>query len=215
MPSTPNPAPSTIQQPDPPSSGPGSLTTMLRFALLFMLLCGLAYPALTTLVAHTLFPHQADGSLIRVHGTVVGSSLVGQPFSGDAYFIGRPSASDYHAFTMAASNLAVSNPALRQRAQATSLAIQHREHVPASRIPVDLIAASGSGIDPDISPAAARLEAPRVARARNLPLDQVEQMIAHATHTGPLDLGQSAVNVLELNLALDAATGNPGRAPSP
>ncbi len=181
----------------------------MRFTVFFMLLCGLVYPALTVLVAHALFPRQAEGSLIERGGAVVGSALVGQAFTGDGYFIGRPSAAGYDPRNVAGSNLAVSNPELRARAEATSAAIAAREGVSADRIPVDLIAASGSGIDPHISPAAAELQAPRVARARGLPLAQVRAMIARATQRGPLGLGRPGVNVLELNLALDAAGGTP------
>lgn len=198
-----------------PLDGPGTFPTIVRFTLLFMLVCGITYPLVTTAVDGALFPYQANGSLIRQNGRIVGSELVGQPFHGAGYFFGRPSASNDHALTMTASNLAVSNPALRRRARATSLAIQRREHVPANRIPVGLISASGSGIDPDISPASAQLEAPLVARARGLPLETVKRMIAHATHTGPLGLGQPGVNVLELNLALDAATAKPRRPATP
>ena len=182
----------------------GSAGTFIRFTLVFLVLAGFIYPFVTTLVAGALFPQRAQGSLIERDGVVVGSSLVGQLFAGEGYFIGRPSAASYDPTSVSGSNLAVSNPTLRERAEATSQEIAAREGVARSEIPVDLIAASGSGIDPHISPEAARLQLSRVAAARGLSEAQVGDLINEHTERGPLGLGEPGVNVLELNLALDA-----------
>lgn len=182
------------------SSG-GSIGTWIRFTALFLVLCGLVYPILTTLLAGALFPRQANGSLIVQDGKVVGSELVGQAFSGNRYFIGRPSAAGYDPRVAAGSNLAVSNPALRERVRRDAQAIARREGVRPEQIPPDLLAASGSGLDPHISPEAARLQVARVARARGLSPQVVQQMVEEHTERGLL--GQPRVNVLRLNLALD------------
>ncbi len=184
----------------------GGFSTWLRFALLFLFLCGIVYPVATTRLGGLLFPRQAQGSLLERDGVVVGSELVGQAFSGDRYFIGRPSAAGggYDPTSLSGSNWAVSNPDLRARAQASSAEITARENVDPSQIPVDLIAASGSGVDPHISPVAARLQASRVAQARGLGAAQVRQLIDENTERSPIGLGQPSVNVLTLNLALDA-----------
>jgi len=189
------------------------VSSWLRFAFLWLVLCGLAYPAVTTLLAGGLFPAQANGSLITRDGQVVGSALVGQPFSGAGDFIGRPSAAGegYDPVNASGSNLAPSNPELRARVQALSAQIAAREGLPASRIPADLLTASGSGLDPHISPAAAEIQVARVARVRGLSEDRVRELIAAATERGPLGLGGVGVNVLRLNLALNAAAPAPGR----
>lgn len=183
------------------------LSTWLRFALLWLLLCGLAYPAVTTLLAGSLFPAQANGSLITRNGQVVGSALVGQTFSGAGDFIGRPSAAGggYDPVNASGSNLAPSNPELRRRVQALSAELAAREGIPATQIPADLLTASGSGLDPHISPAGAEIQVARVARARGLSEQQVRELVTSATERGPLGLGGVGVNVLRLNLALDAA----------
>jgi K+-transporting ATPase ATPase C chain len=184
----------------------GSLGTWIVFTVLTFVLGGLLYPAVTTLVAGAVFPAQANGSLITSGGKVVGSALIGQPFSGDRYFIGRISAAGngYDPAAASGSNLAGSNPALRERVQADSAAIAKREGVSPARIPADLITASGSGLDPHISPASAAIQVARVARARDLRPVQVQQAVSAATELGGL-IGQDRVNVLRLNLALDAA----------
>ena len=187
----------------PLDSTGGTPAIWLRFTLVFLIVAGLIYPFVTTLLAGVLFPRQAQGSLIEQGGTVVGSSLVGQQFAGDQYFVGRPSAADYDPTGVSGSNLAASNPALRSRAEATSQEIAAREGVEPATIPVDLVAASGSGIDPHISPEAAALQVARVAQTRGLGEAQVSQLVAEHTERGPLGLGQPGVNVLELNLALD------------
>ncbi|PTA69077.1 potassium-transporting ATPase subunit KdpC [Deinococcus arcticus] len=203
--------------PAPDLSAQPGFSSWLRFALLWLVLGGLAYPALTTVTAHTLFPRQANGSLLTKNGRVVGSALVGQPFRGEAYFIGRPSAAGtgYDPVNVSGSNLAVSNPALRERVQAAAQAIAAREGVTPGQIPADLLTASGSGIDPHISPAGADLQVARVARARGLDAAQVRALVTQATERAPLGLGQRGVNVLRLNLALDALApaAQPGQAP--
>lgn len=186
----------------------GSPLTWLLFAVVFVVLGGLVYPVVTALLGGLLFPVQANGSLIERNGRAVGSSLVGQSFSGERYFIGRPSAAGrgYDPTSVSGSNLAPSNPALRERATATSQEIAEREGVTPDRIPVDLISASGSGIDPHISPAAAELQVARVARVRGLAPERVRELVRENTEGRTFGvLGQERVNVLELNLALDGA----------
>lgn len=187
-------------------SGGGSLRTWLTFIALTFVLGGVLYPVVTTLISGAIFPAQANGSLITRNGQVVGSSLIGQPFSGDRYFIGRPSAAGngYDPTAASGSNLAGSNPALRERVQADSAAIAQRESVTPAQIPADLVTASGSGLDPHISPEGAAIQVARVARARGLSGAQVQQAVSAATEAGGL-IGQDRVNVLRLNLALDAA----------
>jgi K+-transporting ATPase ATPase C chain len=189
-----------------PAPQPGFLS-WLRFTLLWLVLAGLLYPLVTTLAAGSLFPRQANGSLIEQGGKVVGSALVGQTFTGDTYFVGRPSAAGagYDPTNASGSNLAVSNPALRERVQAGAREIAARENVAASQIPVDLLTSSGAGLDPHISPAGAELQVARVARVRGLDAAQVRALVAANTERGALGLGQPGVNVLRLNLALDAA----------
>lgn len=195
-----------MTRPETPARQPG-LLSWLCFSLTWLVLGGLVYPLVTTLVAGTLFPRQAQGSLIEQNARVLGSSLIGQAFSGDRYFIGRPSAAGagYDPVNASGSNLAISNPALRERVQATAREIARREGIPVTQIPADLLTASGSGLDPHISPAGADLQVARVARARGLTEARVRELIASNTERGPLGLGQPGVNVLRLNLALDGA----------
>jgi K+-transporting ATPase ATPase C chain len=162
--------------------------------------------------AAALFPDQATGSLIERDGALVGSVLVGQSFVDPGYFRGRPSAVGYDPFRVAGSNLSPGNPQLRARAETTALALAAEYAVDPGRIPVDLIAASGSGIDPHISPEAARMQVTRVAEVRGLPRTRVAELVtAHVEPPLLGVLGQPRVNVLRLNLALDALgpTGKP------
>ncbi len=178
---------------------------MLRTATVLFILCGGLYPALVTGLGRLLFPHQAQGSLIFRDGEVIGSELVGQPYANVGYFHGRPSAAGYDPFALSGSNWAPSNPSLRLRAAADSVSIAAREGVPPQQIPGELIAASGSGIDPHISPAAALVQLPRVARARGLAEATLRRLVEQHTESPVLGvLGQPRVNVLRLNLALDA-----------
>ncbi|CAM0557722.1 Potassium-transporting ATPase KdpC subunit [Vreelandella titanicae] len=175
----------------------------LRFMVVMAVLLGLVYPLATTTVGGWLFPEQAQGSLVRdADGRVVGSSLVSQTFVSDEYFIGRPSAAGNDAGGVSGSNLAPSNEALRERAQADALAIAQREGISVDQIPVDLITASGSGVDPHISLPAAELQVARVAQAREIDEASVTELIDQALeNTGWL--GSSVVNVLRLNVSLD------------
>jgi len=186
--------------------------TGLRFCLMMFVLCGILYSASITKLGELLFPYQAKGSLLDYQNATRGleqdeargSVLVSQTFSGDGYFHGRPSAANNDPMATAGSNLAPNNPALRKRAQADSTAIQTREQVSAAQIPVDLISASGSGVDPHISPAAAQVQIARVARARGISEAEVVQLVANNTEQKQWGIfGQVRVNVLLLNLGLD------------
>ena len=180
--------------------------TLIAFALFGTLLCGVLYPAIATLTGSALFATQAQGSLISKNGVVIGSSLIAQPFSAPKYFQARPSAANFNPTAASGSNWAPSNPALRKRMAVTSAEIRAREKREATAIPADLISASGSGLDPHISPAAAYFQADRIAAARGLSLAQVRALIDG--HTEPPSLGvfgQARVNVLLLNLSLDQA----------
>jgi K+-transporting ATPase ATPase C chain len=195
---------STRLPPPLPTAGTG-WGHAVRAAVVLMALCGGVYPLLAVSVGGMLFPRQSTGSLIERDGKVVGSTLVGQPFTDPRYFHGRPSAANYDPFAASGSNLAPSNPDLRARAQAASAAIASENGVAADEIPVDLVAASGSGIDPHISPAGARLQIKRVAAARDLAETEIAALVeAHIEPPVFGVLGQPRVNVLELNLALDA-----------
>jgi len=176
--------------------------------ILFSGLLGLGYPAIMTVIAHAVFPRQAGGSLIVEGGRTEGSELIGQPFGDPKYFWGRPSATQpfpYDAEASGGSNLGPTNPALfdaiRGRIEALRAADPHNE----APIPVDLVTASGSGLDPHISPAAAKFQVRRVARARKMDEDAVRRVVARCTRDRQFGiLGEPRVNVLELNLALDA-----------
>ncbi len=195
-------SPSVAYSPD--ESGAGWLVAM-RFSLLSIVAAGLLFPAGAALISGALFPHQAQGSLIEVDGRVVGSALVAQPFAADKYFRPRPSAANYDPRALAGSNWAPSNPALQERIKASSAAIAAAEGVAATSIPSDLVTASGSGIDPHISVEAAALQIARVARARGVDAARVQALIdAHTLGKTWGVLGQARVNVLQLNLALDA-----------
>lgn len=186
--------------------GPVMRPALVLFVL-FTLLTGVAYPLLVTAVAQTTFPHQANGSLIEHEGMIIGSELIGQPFSDPAYFWARPSATTpypYNAAASAGSNLAASNPALAAQVQAHIAALQSADPGNPLPIPVDLVTASGSGLDPHISIAAAQYQANRVAQARGLAVSEINKLIEAHTDGRFLGLlGEPHVNVLKLNLALD------------
>jgi K+-transporting ATPase ATPase C chain len=184
------------------------LKPALLMLLVLTVITGVAYPALVTGIAQLLFKSQANGSLIEREGKVVGSTLIGQPFSDPKYFWSRPSATSPmpdNAGNSGGSNLGPLNPALEDAVKARIDALKAADPAQTAPIPVDLVTASASGLDPHISPAAALWQAPRVARLRNLPLDKVEQLIAVNTQGRTFGLlGEPRVNVLMLNLALDA-----------
>jgi K+-transporting ATPase ATPase C chain len=175
--------------------------------VLMTLLLGIAYPLIITGAAKVAFPHQAQGSLIFTDGKLGGSALIGQSFSDPKYFWGRPSATTpqpYNALGSTGSNLGPLNPALIDAVKANGKALRDADPDNRQPIPVDLVTASASGLDPEVSVAAVEYQASRVARARHLELTQVEALInAHVRERLFGILGERRVNVLELNLALD------------
>jgi len=183
------------------------LLPALRIVLVFTVLLGLAYPLVVTGVAQGLWSDKADGSLVKVDGKVVGSSLLGQTFTKAKYFHPRPSAAGdgYDALASSASNLGPTNPTLIDNVKKAAAAYRKENGLPAGfSVPIDAVTSSGSGLDPGISVANARLQAARVADARGLTKAQVAKAIADNTHDRQLGvLGEKYVNVLELNLALD------------
>lgn len=191
------------------------MLTLLRPAAvllgLFTLATGVVYPLAVTGAAQTLFPVQANGSLVHAGGQVIGSSLVGQPFDDPRYFWGRPSATSpfpYNAAASAGSNLGPSNPALHEAVQGRIVALRAADPSLASvPVPIDLVTTSGSGLDPDISPAAALYQVHRVARARGLAEERVRTLVERRVEGRSLGvLGEPRVNVLWLNVALDELT---------
>lgn len=175
----------------------------LRMLLALSVLCGLAYPLAATGAAQALFRHRANGSLLERDGTVVGSSLLGQAFESPGWFQPRPSVAGdgYDGSASGASNLGPTNDALLAEVQERAAAYRTANGLPpTAKVPVDAVTASGSGLDPHISVANARLQARRVARERGLPLQEVLRLVQR--HTDQPVLGEPAVNVLELNLAL-------------
>jgi potassium-transporting ATPase KdpC subunit len=184
------------------------------------LITGLVYPLVMTGIARVVFPRQAQGSMIERDGHVVGSALIGQAFTSDGYFHGRPSATTapdpkdptktvpvpYNAANSGGSNLGPSNKALVDRVQGDIGELKKEN--PGTAVPADLVTTSASGLDPDISPDAALFQVPRVAKARNLPEEQLRQLVSEHVETRFLGLlGEPRVNVLALNLALDRAAG--------
>ncbi|HSE58992.1 MAG TPA: potassium-transporting ATPase subunit KdpC [Nitrospiraceae bacterium] len=188
-----------------------SVTAQLRPALMTLLLLtiitGLLYPLAVTGVAQALFPRQANGSLIVQNGQVLGSSLIGQPFDDPKYFWSRPSATSpfpYNAAASGGSNLGPTNPALIEAVKGRTAALRAADPGNPSPIPVDLVTASGSGLDPHISPAAADYQVGRVARARAMDENVVRRLVAeHAEGRQWGVLGEPRINVLLLNVALD------------
>jgi potassium-transporting ATPase KdpC subunit len=195
------------------------LRPAILILVLLTLITGLAYPLVMTAIAGVIFPKQAQGSLIEKDGKVIGSSLIGQEFKDDKYFHGRPSATSapdsadstktvpapYNAANSGGSNLGPTSKALNDRIKDDVEKLKAEN--PSASVPLDLVTTSASGLDPDISPEAALFQVPRVAKARNMPEDQVRQLVADNSQ-GRLAglLGEPRVNVLALNLALDGAS---------
>jgi K+-transporting ATPase ATPase C chain len=218
--------PPVADEPEPaPENGRRAILRQLRPAilltLLLTLLAGILYPLVTTGVAQALFPSQANGSLVYQNGKAVGSRLIGQYWTQPQYFHGRPSATlnllstpaPYEADNSGGSNLGPTNSALTQTVQQRITALkQENPDVPAGTpIPVDLVTASASGLDPDISVAAAYYQIPRVAKARGMGQATVRAIVdQHVTGRFLGLFGEPRVNVLDLNLALDAASGSQG-----
>ena len=186
--------------------------------VLLTLLTGLAYPLAMTAIAGVIFPKQAEGSLIEKDGKVVGSALIGQEFKDDKYFHGRPSATTapdpadatktvsapYNAANSGGSNLGPTSKALADRVKEDVDKL--RSENPSSPVPIDLVTTSASGLDPDISPDGALFQVPRVAKARNMPEQRVRDLVTQNTEGRLIGIfGEPRVNVLALNLALDAA----------
>jgi potassium-transporting ATPase KdpC subunit len=175
--------------------------------LVLTVLTGIAYPLVVTGIAQLVFPRQANGSLIVVDGKAVGSRLIGQPFDDPKYFWGRPSATTpfpYNAGSSSGSNQGPTNPELIKAVQGRVEALRAADPGNPAPVPVDLVTASGSGLDPHISPAAALYQIPRVARARKLEPDAVRRLVEQHVEGRQLGfLGERRVNVLELNVALD------------
>ncbi|GJD53605.1 Potassium-transporting ATPase KdpC subunit [Methylobacterium crusticola] len=196
------------------------LRPTLVFTVALTLITGLVYPLAVTGLAGAIFPAKAAGSLVARNGAVVGSSLIGQSFTGERYFHGRPSATTapdpsdasktvpapYNAANSGGSNLGPTNPALIDRVKDDVAKL--KAETPAAGIPADLVTTSASGLDPDISPEAALFQVPRVAKARAISEDQLRTVVAAHTEGRLLGiLGEPRVNVLALNLALNAQTG--------
>jgi K+-transporting ATPase ATPase C chain len=187
------------------------MSRLLRNAVVMLLLMtvitGIAYPLVVTGLAQVLFPSQANGSLIEKDGKPIGSTLIGQSFTDPKYFWGRPSATTPQAYNGTGSNgsnLGPTNPALTEAVKQRIDALRAADPGNTAPVPVDLVTASGSGLDPEISPAAAAYQVPRVAKARGLSVAQVQAMVSMATSGRQFGvLGESRVNVLKLNLALD------------
>lgn len=184
----------------------GVLRGSVMLALFILLGLGLSYSLIATGITGALFPAQAHGSLLRVDARVVGSALVAQPFADARYFQPRPSAAKYDPTAAAGSNQARSNPELQARIAATRAEVAARDGIAAEAVPSELLTRSGSGLDPHLSPAAVQVQLRRVATARGWPEQRVAALVQAATEHPQFGLlGQPRVNVLALNLALDAA----------
>jgi potassium-transporting ATPase KdpC subunit len=181
-----------------------NLTIAFWFTIVTTVIFGILYPLAVTGLAQLLFPHQANGQLLENNGKIIGSRIIGQSFTAPGYFHSRPSSAGtgYDATSSSASNLAPTNRTLIDRVK-EDVEKAHAEN-PSSPVPIDLVTASGSGLDPEISPAAADFQSARVAKERNMSKEEVEALIQK--HTRPRQfgfLGEPGINVLELNLELD------------
>lgn len=198
----------SITSPIAKDAAPGIVRPALTLFAMLSLLTGLLYPLAVTGLAQVLFPHAANGSMVRLQGQVAGSELIGQSFSQPGHFWGRPSATapmGYNAAASSGSNLGPSNPALAEAVKARVEALRAADPGNTAPVPVDLVTASASGLDPHISRAAADYQVARVARARGLAPERVQELVNAHTEGQMLGfLGEPRVNVLRLNLALGA-----------
>jgi K+-transporting ATPase ATPase C chain len=184
------------------------LVTSILYTIVTVIALGLVYPLVITLIGSLIFPHQANGSYVESNGKVVGSEIIGQLWTKPQYFQGRPSAAGkgYDPTSTGGTNLAPTSKKLMDATKATIAALKKANPGAAGEPPIDLVTSSGSGIDPDISPEAARWQVPRVAAARRMTPAAVQAIVeAHVTARQFGILGEPHVNVLDLNLALDAA----------
>src|SRR5262245_49271163 len=180
----------------------------IRALIFFTIITGIAYPLIVTGIAQVAFKDQANGSLIEKDGKVLGSRLIGQPFSDPKYFWSRPSATSpmpYNGGASSGSNQGPTNPALKEAAEGRVKALREAGGDASKPVPVDLVTASASGLDPHISPAAAEYQVARVAKARNIPEDRVRELVQKHTEGRQLGfMGEPVVNVLALNLEIDS-----------
>ncbi|EOI1351065.1 potassium-transporting ATPase subunit KdpC [Citrobacter amalonaticus] len=188
-----------------------ALRPLFSTMIFLLLLTGGAYPLLTTALGQWWFPHQANGSLIRDEHGVRGSALIGQNFTAEGYFQGRPSATaemPYNPMASGGSNLAASNPELDKQLQNRVAALRATNPLASHNVPVELVTASASGLDNNLTPAAVVWQIPRVAQARHLTIEQVTRLVAEYTQKPLVSfIGQPVVNIVELNLALDSMNG--------
>jgi K+-transporting ATPase ATPase C chain len=194
--------------PNPRENTLSHLITSILYTIVTVIALGIVYPLVVTLIGTLVFPHQAGGSLVAQNGTVVGSSLIGQLWTKPQYFQGRPSAAGkgYDPTSTGGTNLAPTSKKLIDATKATIAALEKANPHADGPPPMDLITSSGSGIDPDISPAGAYWQVPRIAAARGMSQDAVRAIVAaHVRGRTAGILGDPRVNVLALNLALDAA----------
>lgn len=184
--------------------GHSVLRPSLGLIVVGFFIAGMLYVTASVSIAQLIFPKQANGSVIELDGKIIGSSLVGQNFVSEQYFHGRPSAVSYNVDGMAGSNLAVSNPDLQKQIKERTAQFAQNNHITEQHVPNEMVTASGSGIDPDISPESALLQVKRVAQQRHLPEHHVRDLVQQQIQPAQFGIyGQARVNVLQLNLALD------------
>jgi K+-transporting ATPase ATPase C chain len=197
----------------------GEIVVALRMTLVTLVLTGLAYPLAVTAIAQVAWPEKASGSLVRVEGRVVGSELIGQSFKNAGYFQGRPSAAGadgYDAAASSGSNLGPTSAKLRDRVAADVERLGKENPRAPGRVPLELVTTSGSGLDPHVSPEAARWQVPRVAAARGVAATEVQSIVESRVEGRTFGfLGEPRVNVLLLNLDLDRRFGRPAVPPAP
>lgn len=185
------------------NQGHSVLRPSLGLIVVGFFIAGVLYATASVSIAQLIFPKQANGSVIELNGKIIGSSLVGQNFVSEQYFHGRPSAVSYNVDGMAGSNLAISNPDLQTQIKERTVQFAQNNHITEQQVPNEMVTASGSGIDPDISPESALLQVKRVAQQHHLPEQQVRDLVQQIQPAQFGIYGQARVNVLQLNLALD------------